>query len=155
MKPRGCDVRLHMRVRSPCGILRAARQVHAHALLWCGVADSGFCDRGDCEVTLFCSALCHTRAAPYRKGQGDPTSTCHSCRPTTGVWQGDSRALALLTLPGERLLWAAVSCESLPQTHTTQSGYSVVCQPRHSRLGLSLAPSCTVRLHPSNPEVHG
>ena len=64
MKPRGCDVRLHMRVRSLCGVLRAARQVHAHALLWCSVADSGFCDRGDCEVTLFCSALCHTRAAP-------------------------------------------------------------------------------------------
>ena len=68
-----------MRVRSPCGILRAARQEHAHALLWCGVADSGFCDRGDCEVTLFCSALCHTRAAPFPKGQRDPTSTCQSC----------------------------------------------------------------------------
>ena len=45
-----------------------------------------------------------------------PSLTCHSCRPTSGLWQGDSRALALLTPPGEKiLLWAAVSFESLPQ----------------------------------------
>ena len=32
------------------------------------------------------------------------------CRPTTGVGQGDSLTLALLTLPEEKtLLWAAVS----------------------------------------------
>ena len=77
MKPRGCDVRLHMRVRSLCSVCRA-RQSHAHALLWCGVADSGFCDRGLCEVTLLRSARCLARATPFPKGQRDPTPDCHS-----------------------------------------------------------------------------
>ena len=34
-----------------------------------------------------------------------------------------------------------------------QSGCSVVCQPRHSRLGLSLPHSCTLRLHSEMSEL--
>ena len=53
---------------------------------------------GHCEVTLLRSARCLARA----KGQLPPATLC---RPTSGVWQGDSRAL--LTLPGkETLLWS-------------------------------------------------
>ena len=32
VEPRGCDVRLHLCVRSPCGVLHAARHVHMRAL---------------------------------------------------------------------------------------------------------------------------
>ena len=53
---------------------------------------------------------------PTPRDSVTPLPPATLCRPTSGVWQDDSRALALLTLPGEkRLLWAAVSCESLPQ----------------------------------------
>ena len=42
------------------------------------------------------------------------------CRPTSGVWQDDSRALAPLTLLGEKtLLWAAVSVCPCRDPHDT------------------------------------
>ena len=101
MKTCGCDVRLRLRVRSLCGVCRA--RIHIGTLS-CGACVWLFLfgDRGDCEVALTRSARSLAQAAPYPKGQGDPTSTCHSCRPTVGVGQDDSRALTLLTLPGEK-----------------------------------------------------
>ena len=76
-----------------------------------------FCDVGHCAVTLLLAARCLAPASAFPKGQCDRTPICHFALTNHGgVGQGDSRALALLTLPGEkRLLWAAVSCESLPR----------------------------------------
>ena len=61
-----------MGVTSGCTCACAARaasfvlRVRYTCTLSCGTVCQTlcFCDRGDCEVTLFCSALCLTRAAP-------------------------------------------------------------------------------------------
>ena len=61
------------------------------------VSDLGFFCDGD-AVRSRCFAL---RDAS-RKDSVTPLPPVTLCRPTSGAWQGDSRALALLTLPGEK-----------------------------------------------------
>ena len=73
-----------------------------HALLWCMCLPLCFCDWGAVRSHCFALRDASRGLFPTRRDSVTPLPSVTLCRPTTGVWQGDSRALALLTLPGEK-----------------------------------------------------
>ena len=155
-------------VRCPCACAACAVSVvhasHTRTLSCGAVWLTLVLVTGD-SVRSRCYALRVTSRGrlPTLRDSVTPLPAAILCRPTTDVWQGDSRALALLTLPGEKkLLWAAVSCESLlrPTRHsrgalrgvhrgTPDSGcpWHLCAQPAYTHLALrSMSEWLTARL---------
>ena len=131
--PRGCDERLRLRVRSLSGVCLAARQVHMHALLSC--------------MRSRCFALREASRGqlPTLRDSVTPLPPVTLGRPTTGVWQGDSQALALITLPREKHYSGPRSpFESLPQPTRHSLGALWGVRPALQTRTV-LAYSCTAR----------